>query len=686
MFLILRVNYSFFNFLYDLINDFDNKSKDVNLIGFERHKPPFIICLLDIIYLSYTNYCNKNGYGRMSTTYILSLRRILELDQELNEEYVKYSGADIFDEFNIEQIYRFIINEIPPKLLKTITSFTFINDVNPKIEFDPHFGDAIRMNPLPGFSDEDMYNIFTRYIIINVDPLSVGGGELDANHFKKVIFHVKSITKYIAEILNLLSCEIIGIKNSESTILDSKRYISVYLYLEELYKNYRKEDEEHIKFAANQKNLLLYLNEKLYSLFISDALDFQKVFIQEQDHLAFKRLYPHLFLKYGADLVVRDLSEKNVDNLKNKVYWFKNVQELSYEEQLLFFDRIRYNQFSDKLIIVSSKVLPDESVLKPVFNKNIFKTSTELSNIENISQVFFYLLLERYDMIISDFTESLIHENKFKPIFNDLKSFAELEKSVQSIGKDFDFQDINSWEMILGNVKSEKIMKFEKQKVEEEEKQLSQFQFIRNNSGTFKIVFAGKDIILPDMKMDGLLYIRAILRFGNQPNGIQAIDLYGLKTGKNQLSKPQRSAIRKAIEIDYEGNSNGEVNLPSDNKRIKLTDEISLNDTKETIKILLEEKEKYGEDPLIVKEIDIKLEKLYDYIKKSTNHKGQIKKVSPQIIKDFRKVYNAIDTAYKHILVGNKDFYDYLDKSIELLKGKYSYKYHPQKSVDWLLD
>lgn len=621
----------------------------------------------------------------MRINYILSLRKILELEGELNQAYLNSVGPDIFDHFTIQQIYRFIINEIPPKLLKTITTFTFINDVTEEVEFNPLWGNAILENPLPGFSDEDMFKKFSKITIISGDASIPGGGELDTSPpFEKVIFHIKSITKYIAEILNLLSCEIIGIKDSESTILDPKRYISVYLYLEELYKNYHKDDVEQIKFAANQKNLLLYLNEKLYSLIISDSLDDKKVFIQEQDDLAFKRLYSNLFIKYGDNLVVIDLSIKKVDNLKNKVYWFKNLQELSYDEQLSFFDRIRRNQFSDKLIIVSSKVMPDESILKPIFNKNIFKISTELSNLENISQVFFYLLLERYDIVISDFTKSLIHENKFKPIFDDLKSFTELEKSVQSMGKNFDFHDINSWEMILRNIKSEKILNYEKLKAQEEENELSQFQFIKNKSGSFKIVFAGKDVILPDMAMDGLLYIQAILRYGERPQGIKCTDLYKLKTAKKHLSDKEKSAVKGNIESDDQ--DDGEVKLSKKSNRIKLTDSETIRESKAKIEILNKQRQKFIDDPMILLDIDDEIQKLKAYIKKSLDHKGRIKRESSQKEKDFRKVYNALDTAYKNILIANKDLYDYLEHSVELLKGQYSYKYQPRESINWILD
>jgi len=124
----------------------------------------------------------------MSINYILSLRKILELEGELNQAYLNYVGPDIFEHFTIQQIYRFIINEIPPKLLKTITTFTFINDVTEKVEFNPLWGHAILENPLPGFSDEDMFKKFSKITIISGDKSIRGGGELDTSPpFEKVI-------------------------------------------------------------------------------------------------------------------------------------------------------------------------------------------------------------------------------------------------------------------------------------------------------------------------------------------------------------------------------------------------------------------------------------------------------------------------------------------------------------------
>lgn len=616
--------------------------------------------------------------------YMLSTDKILMyVIANTSKSDLEYFNNDMKIDFYTEKIYQFIINTTPVDLLNKVEQIIFHSKSSyTSTVFTFDYNKVIKTNPKSGLNENHMNNLFSNYWSFKENINYSKNFKLEKD-YDIVFFNTKCLSIEILKIKDIiLKKQSVEVLDSGKLLSDPKKYISTYICLNELYENNYGMDYNLVNFDIIQKPLLRFLNKKLYKHFASNKLEFSKVFILEEEDIAFKRLFPQLYPIYGDNIIIHDFSISKIKEFNKNVYWLKNFQELPYKEQVSLLKLFNTHSFSKKLIIVSSKVMQEETLVTNTFKENIYKLHANLKNIDNISQLFFYMLNEKGSITTNDLTIDHINKNNFALIFDGINTFSELDNIVKSLDPGFNFMDINHWQKFLEKTKRYSHEIDGKLRDKEEKQKLNyEFQFINEKNGTFRIIYSGKHVVLRDMKLDGLVYLQGILRYGNRPNGIDCSDLINLNVSLKNISSSEKAEIQS---VRDEFDDNGSIIL--DSRRIELTDLKSVVNIRKKINILERSKNDYEHEISAIEDIDDELFKLKKELRRVLNIHGRIKKESTQLVKDFRKVSNAIERAYKHILVSNKDFYEYLNISVKLVKGKYSYKYLPVEQVEWLLD
>jgi ElaB/YqjD/DUF883 family membrane-anchored ribosome-binding protein len=212
------------------------------------------------------------------------------------------------------------------------------------------------------------------------------------------------------------------------------------------------------------------------------------------------------------------------------------------------------------------------------------------------------------------------------------------------------------------------------------------YQFIKRANNKIRIIFNGKESALRNEDLLGLHYLRIIIKYGIKGITYQEIEI----TQSNSFGPEQGREILKDIDFITEDDDDEVPMLsPVENfSGLEYLDKRAIDEIRDKIDTL-EGKKEISNNELKFEEVEVfenEIKKLKDFLNKSFDIKGEVRKTDTELQKIKRKVKKNIKTALDSIKKDDITLYQSLNKSIKIDKNTDKYIYTPDPDVDWILD